>query len=69
MAFFKGREIELRLAGGPGGTYTAGDNIDITDGVISVETTDEAKETDGRPITSRGVYTIVGNIEILLKTI
>ena len=51
------------------GGYTAGDNIDITNGVISVLTTDTAAEDGTRPITSGGVYNIVGNIEALLETI
>ena len=52
------------------GGYTAGDNIEInSNGVISVLTTDEATQDGTRPITSGGVYNIVGNIEALLETI
>lgn len=51
------------------GNYTAGNNIDITNGVISVITTNAAVEDGTRPITSGGVYTIVGNIEAILQTI
>lgn len=49
--------------------YTEGDNISIINGAISVTTTDEAIEGDTRPITSGGVYNVVGNIEALLETI
>ena len=51
------------------GSYIAGDNIDITDGVISVLTTNSVTEDGTRPITSGGVYNIVGNIEAILQTI
>ena len=34
-----------------------------------LEITDEATEGDGRPISSGGVFTIVGNIEALMKII
>lgn len=47
----------------------AGENIDITDNVISVLTTNNAEKDNTRPITSAGVNTIVGNIDILLKLI
>lgn len=39
------------------------------DGVLGVNTTNEAEEDNTRPITSAGVYAAVGNIEALLKTI
>ena len=55
--------------GGNGATYTAGDNIEIKDGKISVLTTNDAVENNTRPITSAGVHTIVGNIDVLLETI
>ena len=47
----------------------AGENIEIKDNVISVLTTNNAEEDNTRPITSAGVNTIVGNIDILLKII
>ena len=49
--------------------YTAGDNISINDGVISVITTNEAEEDNTQPITSAGVHTQIGNINVLLGTI
>ena len=61
---------ELSQGGESGGSYKAGENIEITsDGTINVLTTNEAAEDNTRPITSAGCYMIVGNIEALLKTI
>lgn len=66
-------ELERNGGGGTGGggtTYKAGENIEITsDGTINVLTTNEAEQDNTKPITSAGCYTIVGNIEALLKTI
>lgn len=39
------------------------------DGVLSVNTTNYIEQDNTLPITSAGVYTTVGNIEVLLKTI
>lgn len=47
----------------------AGNNIDITNNVISVITTDDVEKDNTKPITSSAVYETVGNIEALLKTI
>lgn len=52
-----------------GANYKAGENIDITNNVISVITTDEVEADNTRPITSSAVYTEVGNINVLLQTI
>ena len=61
---------ELSQGGGTGGSYKAGENIEITsDGTINVLTTNEAAGDNTRPITSAGCFAIVGNIEALLKTI
>lgn len=49
--------------------YTPGDNIRIEDGVISVLTTNDAEADNTRPMTSAGVYTQIGNINVLLETI
>lgn len=66
-------ELKISSLGGGGGsggpTYKAGDNIDITNNVISVLTTDDVEEDNTKPITSAAVYTEVGNINILLETI
>ncbi len=49
--------------------YTEGDNISIEDGVISVLTTNDAEADNTLPITSAGVHTQIGNINVLLGTI
>lgn len=52
------------------GGVMVGKNLAIDEnGVLSVETTDGVSEDNTRPITSAGVYVVVGNIEALLKTI
>lgn len=52
------------------GVIKVGNNLEITkDGVLSVTTTNDAEEDNTRPITSAGVYTQVGNIEILLAAL
>lgn len=49
------------------GYYKAGANIIIgEDGTISVDTTTAAEEDNTKPITSGGVYAVVGNIAALL---
>lgn len=56
-------------AGGGATELQAGENIKIQDNVISVITTNNAEEDNTRPITSAGVNTIVGNIDVLLRLI
>lgn len=52
------------------GVIKVGNNLEITeDGVLSVTTTNEAEKDNTKPITSAGVYTQVGNIEILLAAL
>lgn len=52
------------------GAVKVGNNLTITeDGTLSVNTTDQMEHDNTLPITSAGVYTTVGNIEVLLKTI
>lgn len=52
------------------GTIKVGDNLKISeDGVLSVDTTDTAKQDNTKPMTSAGVYTLAGNIEVLLATL
>lgn len=41
----------------------------LKDGVLSVNTTDQMEQDNTLPMTSAGVYSTVGNIEVLLKTI
>lgn len=49
--------------------YEPGENIAIDNNVISVITTDVVEADNTKPITSGAVYTVVGNIDVLLNTI
>lgn len=49
--------------------FKTDETLTLKDGILSVNTTDQMAHDNTLPITSGGVYTIVGNIEILLKTI
>ena len=46
-----------------------GESLKVTEGVLSVNTTNNMEQDNTLPITSAGVYATVGNIEALLKTI
>lgn len=48
---------------------SVGSNLLVENGVLKVDTTDDAEEDNTRPITSAGAYTIVGNINTLLSLI
>lgn len=50
-------------------TLIAGNNIEIVDNVISVQTAPNVEQDNTKPITSAAVYTEVGNINVLLQTI
>lgn len=56
-----------------GGTagYNIGDGLklDVETNTLSVDSTDDAIRDNTQPITSGGVHTIVGNIEVLLSNI
>ena len=49
--------------------FTTDKSLTLKDGVLSVNTTDDAEEDNTLPISSAGVHTQIGNIEVLLKTI
>lgn len=52
------------------GIIKVGENLSISeDGVLSVVTTDTAQQDNTKPITSAGVYTLAGNIEVLLAAL
>lgn len=52
------------------GIVTVGKNLSITkDGVLSVDTTNDAEQDNTKPITSAGVNLVVGNINALLAII
>lgn len=56
--------------GGGGAFFVPGNALELTDdGTLNVKTTDEAETDNTLPITSSGVYTIVGNIGAILDTI
>lgn len=49
--------------------FETDDTLRLENGILSVNTTDQMEQDNTLPITSAGVYTTVGNIEALLKTI
>ena len=56
--------------GSPGGTsFTTDDTLILKDGVLKVNTTNECAADNTLPITSAGVHTQIGNIDVLLGTI
>lgn len=63
--------VEEKTAPGSGGNvdFETDETLTLKDGILSVNTTDQMAQDNTLPITSAGVYTIVGNIEVLLKTI
>ena len=64
-------EVDKLKRTGSGGNvdFRTDETLILKDGVLSVNTTDEMERDNTLPITSAGVYTTVGNIEALLKTI
>lgn len=65
-------KTETRLAregAGGGASFELGNALEMQDGKLNVMTTDAAEEDNTLPITSSGVYTIVGNISAILDTI
>lgn len=65
------RLARLEAGGGTGGgTYfVPGNALEMNGAFLNVKTTDAAEEDNTLPITSSGVYTIVGNIGAILDTI
>lgn len=61
--------IQIKMIENSGSKLTAGENIEIVDNVISVQTAPNVEKDNTKPITSAAVYTEVGNINILLQTI
>lgn len=64
--------VEKYLTENPvkGTDFTPGNALELTDaGVLNVRTTSDMEEDNTLPITSAGVYTVVGNINALLNTI
>lgn len=46
-----------------------GNGLKFEGGVLCVDTTDVAEADNTKPITSAGVYTQIGNIEVLLSSL
>lgn len=64
------KEIQKEIENGATADIKAGNAITITEGnTINVNTTDTAEQNNNLPITSKGVFQIVGNIEIELKEV
>lgn len=64
----------LESGGGGGGSgggvsFVLGETLELDNGVLNVKTTNAAERDNTLPITSSGVYTIVGNIGAVLDTI
>lgn len=51
------------------GGIKVGDNLKISGGVLSVDTTDTVEADNTKPVTSGAVQVVVGNIDVLLGTI
>lgn len=49
--------------------FQVGEALKLENGILSVNTTDSVEQDNTLPITSAGVFSAVGNIEALLKTI
>ena len=65
------RLARLEAGGGSGGgvSFVLGETLELDNGVLNVKTTNAAERDNTLPITSSGVYTIVGNIGAVLDTI
>ena len=61
------QSIILPKAGGV--NFETDETLSLEDGILRVNTADEATENNTLPITSAAVATQIGNIDILLKTI
>lgn len=63
--------LEQHGGGGSGGGtfFMPGNALELKEGKLNVVTTNDAESDNTLPITSAGVYTVVGNINALLKTI
>lgn len=60
----------LEAEGSGGGTsFETDETLSLDNGILSVKTASSVEEDNTLPITSAAVHTIVGNIEILLRTI
>ena len=67
--YVKGKEEFLEQVNSGGVDFETDSTLILKDGILSVNTTNDVEQDNTLPITSAGVYTTVGNIETLLKTI
>jgi hypothetical protein len=65
--YIKGKDEFVKQFGGV--QFETDNTLKITDGVLSVNTTNDVEQDNTLPITSAAIYVTVGNIETLLKTI
>lgn len=56
-------------SGGGGVEFTTDETLSLVDGILSVNTADDAEKDNTLPITSAAVQRVVGNIEVILGTI
>lgn len=59
----------LEISGGGGANFETDHTLTLKDGVLKVNTANDAEADNTLPITAGAVYTQLGNIEILLETI
>ena len=64
------KELEESGGGGGGGTsFTTDETLILENGVLRVNTAQDVEQDNTLPITSAAVYTEIGNIDSLLKSI
>lgn len=63
------KKFEQGGVGGEGTFFVPGNALELKKGELNVVTTNDAESDNTLPITSAGVYTVIGNINALLKTI
>lgn len=59
----------VTLKGGGGGSFGVGHGLKVVDGSLTVDVVDNFNGDNTLPMTAAGVYSTVGNIEVLLKAI
>lgn len=60
-------EIKKSVTGGV--DFKTDATLELKNGILSVNTTNDMEKDNMLPITSSGMYSVVGNIEALLKTV
>ena len=62
-------KVSVSYSADVGNNYSIGDGLKLENGVLTVDTIDEALKDNTKPITSGGVYMELGNIAQLLANI